>query len=150
MLPNNLLPDGALSAMRSIALQFMQEPVTIFEPILTYDTYGQQIVTSGTLVQVSGYVGRASGADRELVKRDDGNAFYHSGIETRQFATVLVPVDTELSTTHVILIKEKPYQVVWHTDDGMRGVMPYTKCVCVSITRLDEMYRYQQQTGGIP
>jgi len=54
MLPTNLLPDGALNAIRNIAQQFMQEQITLYKPTITYNQYGQQVLASGTLTQVSG------------------------------------------------------------------------------------------------
>jgi hypothetical protein len=138
MLPTNLLPDGALNAMRNTAQQFMQQQITLYKPVITYNQYGQQVLASGTLTQVSGYIGALSGSDRELV-----NTLSRSGMEIKSIATLLLPVETTIDNNYIARVGNTTYNVIWNNADTMDGVQVYCKAIVVNLLRTDEAVNYQ-------
>ena len=133
------LPSGVLANMRTTAAQFMQEPVTLYVPEISYDTYGSQIITSGSLTLTSGYVGAVSGKDRELVA-GVLRQLQDNGIQTSYLSTVLLPIDTELEDTTVLVINDQRWRVVWDNRDTMDSVQLYTKIIALRITNQDEQW----------
>jgi len=128
MLPTSLLPANALSFMRDIANQFMQEPITLYSGAIAYDMYGQQTVTSGVTWSGLGYVGKLSGKDREMLNQLNQYWGGRDGMEYKYLSTILLPFETPIEENYIARIQDKDYQIVWHTNDTMNGVQVYTKC----------------------
>jgi hypothetical protein len=140
MLPTNLLPSGALDAMRNTAQQFMQQQITLYKPVISYNQYGQQVLASGTLTQVSGYIGGISGSDKEIV-----SALFRTGVEIKSIATLLMPVNTVIDNKYKARVNETVYNVVWNNSGTMEGVHVYCKAIVIDIDRTDEALNYDSQ-----
>jgi hypothetical protein len=136
MLPTTLLPD--ISLVRAQANQFMTSIVTLFTPEITYDTYGQQTITSGNVVQVSGYVGALSGKDREFI-----TSLSRNGTETTHIATLLVPFNTVIDENYNVLVDNHRYNVLWTNNETSNAVQVYTKAIISRIDRGDERITYE-------
>ena len=136
MLPTALLPD--ISLVRAQANQFMTSIVTLFTPQISYDTYGQQTITSGNVVQVSGYVGALSGRDREFI-----NSISRNGTETTHIATLLVPFTTIIDESYNVLVDNHRYNVLWSNNETSNAVQVYTKAIISRIDRGDERINYE-------
>jgi predicted TIM-barrel enzyme len=137
MLPHNLLPDIGL--VRAQAQQFMTSIVTLFEPTITYDDYGQQIITSGTGVQVSGYVGALSGKDKELLRSISGNYTYRNGKEISHTALLLLPFGTIIEENYIVLVNNQQYDVIFTNNDTSDAVQVYTKAIITRVDRVDDI-----------
>ena len=145
MLPTNLLPSGALDAMRTTAQQFMQQQITLYKPTISYNQYGQQVLASGNLTSVSGYIGNISGSDRELIAGVIGEFTQRAGVEIRSIATLLMPVDTVIDNQYKARVNETVYSVIWNNSNTMEGVHVYCKAIVVDIDRTDEALNYDSQ-----
>ena len=136
MLPNHLLPNGALTAMRATANQFMTTPVTLSTQTITYSDYGEQTV-SGTLIWNGlGYVGKLSGKDEELLK----TAMYttaRDGIENTFPAIVLLPFSTPINETLIVNTQGHNWRVVWTNTDTQDSVQVYEKAIIVRTVERD-------------
>jgi hypothetical protein len=134
MLPTTLLPDIGL--VRAQANQFMTSIVTLFTPQISYDTYGQQTITSGNVVQVSGYVGALSGKDREFI-----SSISRNGTETTHIATLLVPFNTVIDESYNVLVDNHRYNVLWSNNETSNAVQVYTKAIISRIDRGDDIIK---------
>lgn len=122
----NLLPNTTvLTLMRSQANALMSTPVEVYDVTISYNAYGQQIVSSGLVFAVSGYVGAVKGKDEEyLVSKG------YAGIGTEQTVTVLVPVEHDVSIDQVIRTNNKDFRVVWTNTYTQDSIQLYTKALC--------------------
>lgn len=143
MLPTTLLPDGALDTMRQSAQQFMRQTMYIYDPTITYDSYGSQVVTSGTPVVASGYIGAITGTDRELITELLNGVRQRDGIEIREVSTILLPDTIAITDTNIIRANDKDYNILWSNTNLMNGVKIYTKAIGVHLARRDEKINYK-------
>lgn len=143
MLPTTLLPDGALENMRATAQQFMRQTMYIYNPTITYDSYGSQVVASGTPVQSSGYIGAITGTDRELIVELLNGVTKRDGVEIREVSTILLPDTITVDDTNIIRVGSKDYNVLWSNTSLMNGVKVYTKAIGVHLARRDEKINYK-------
>lgn len=133
MLPTSLLPSGALDTMRMQANMFFTTPVSVYETSIQYDRYGQEIITSGFRFSTSGYTGKISGRDRELLE-----ALKLLGSETETNILVLIPIDNPLRITDTIVVYGTNYRVIWHNDHTQDSVQLYQKAICARKILLPE------------
>lgn len=124
MLPSALLPSGELERIRATANQFMTEEIRVCSISLGYNETGQQIVTSGLLYTASGYVGRISGKDQELLER-----LGLTGTATETFVTILIPFGNTISITNIIHAQNKEFRVIWSNSDTQDSVQIYEKAI---------------------
>ena len=107
-LPISLLPAGQLQAMRNTANGFMTENIRVCSIDVDNDDYGQQVVTSGLRFACSGYVGKISGRDRELLEQ-----FNYTGTETETMVTILLPFGNQVQVDEIIHAQNKEWRVIW-------------------------------------
>lgn len=138
------LKDAQLATMRRQAELFFTEPVEIYNLTLTYDEYGQQIVTSGLVASVSGYVGAVKGYDRELFARlVDNTIGQRDGWQTKLVGILLVPKGTPLDTRYAVHISGQVYTVIWENIITQNSVQLYEKAFLVKYIEIDELeFRY--------
>jgi hypothetical protein len=122
----NLLPNTTvLALMRSQSNALMSTPVEVYNVTITYNTYGQQVVSSGLVFAVSGYVGAVRGKDEEyLVSKG------YTGIGTEQHVTVLVPFGNTITINQIVRTNNKDFRVVWTNDYTQDSIQLYTKALC--------------------
>jgi len=111
----------------------MTSIVTLFTPQIAYDTYGQQTITSGNVIQVSGYVGALSGKDREFI-----NSISLKGTETTHIATLLVPFSTVIDESYNVVVDNHRYNVLWTNNETSNAVQVYTKAIISRIHNGDD------------
>lgn len=124
-LPISMLPIGQLQSMRNQANGVMTEQVRVCSIDVAYNDYGQQVVTSGLLFTSSGYVGKISGRDRELLER-----LNYTGTETETMVTILLPFANEVHIDEVIHAQNKEWRVIWSNADTQDSVQIYEKAIC--------------------
>ncbi len=138
MLPVWLMPTGALAVMRTQAESFMQDTIALYTPVLSYDRYGTQIVTSGTPVTSACYFGDVSGTDKELISETLQSIVQRDGAEIRSVATALLPFETPITNDMVARKNDKDWHVIWNSNDTSNAVQLYTKIIVANIVRRDE------------
>ena len=136
MLPSNLLPNGMLESIRTTANQFMTEIVNVVSIVVSASETGQQIVTSGLLFTSSGYIGRISGRDQELLER-----LGYDGTATETFITILLPHGNEIAIDNRIHAQNKEWRVIWSNADTQDSVQVYEKAICGEYDILAEKRR---------
>lgn len=137
-LPTSLLPNGALSSMRNTAAQFMTQPIEIYTTTLSYDAYGQQVVTSGLLYTTVGYFGSVKGSDKELLSQSALGITRRDGVKIKTDALVLLPIDISIENDTIIRANGKDWHVVWSSSDTQGSVKVYTKAIVVQYAIQDE------------
>lgn len=138
MLPSYLLPSGALSSMRTIAVDFMTTQMSIYEISLSYDMYGRQTATSGLRSTVSGYLGAIRGSDRELLNQTMQAYTRRDGVKVKTDALVLLPFETYIENDDVIRANGRDWHVVWNNNNTQDSVQVYTKAIVVDLVTQDE------------
>ena len=123
-LPYTVLPSGELARIRNQANMFMTEDVNVCSISLAYSDTGREIVTSGLLFTASGYVGRISGKDQELLRE-----LGLTGMLTDTFVTVLLPFGNQIAVDNVIHTQGKEFQVIWSNADTQDSVQIYEKAI---------------------
>lgn len=121
MLPNTTV----LALMRSQANALMSTPVEVYDITITYNAYGQQVVSSGLVFAVSGYVGAVKGKDEEYLITKG-----YAGIGTEQTVTVLVPVEYDINIEQIVRTNNKDFRVVWTNTYTQDSIQLYTKALC--------------------
>lgn len=136
MLPSRYLPSGALAEMQAIARGFMTTPIYIYDLVITYNTYGEQIITSGLIATVSGYLGKLSGRDLELLQMNT----YH-GVRTDTAAIVLFPNGTHIDNEYILRANDKDWRVVVSYNDLQDSVTVYEKVIIAQTNIVNERYQ---------
>jgi hypothetical protein len=131
------LTPTQLAQARAQAVAFFDTPVSVYNLTITFDGYGKQIIASGLLYAVTGYVGKVSGKDTELLTR-----LGLAGTETDTMLTVLVPFENQIQNTNIVVTNGKQYHVIWHNDSTQNVNQLYTKAICIEYSIEEEKKRY--------
>lgn len=124
-LPISLLPAGQLTLMRNQANGFMTETINVCSLTYDHDGNGQQVVSSGLLFTVSGYIGKISGKDQEMLEN-----LQLVGTSTETFVTILLPFGNQIDTSNVIHAQNLEWRVIWSNKDTQDSVQIYEKAIC--------------------
>jgi hypothetical protein len=146
-LPTALLPSGMFTKILSEANLFFTEPVDVYSVVLSYNAYGTQVPVSGLRFSTSGYIGKISGKDKELLEFVTRKSL--TGTETETYATVLLPVGNSVFTDNVIRSQNAEYRVIWTNTDTGNGVQVYEKALCAKYTIVSEKLRFSPSTTSL-
>lgn len=129
MLPSSLLTSAALAQMRSFANDVMIEPVTVCSVSVAYDGYGKQILSSGIVYSLSGYVGKPSGTDLELLTGTE-----YTGEKTNDTILVLLPYGNLILEEYVIHTQDDAWRVINSNHALQNGIKIYERAICQRMT----------------
>lgn len=129
MLPVSVLPSGMLNTMRQEAQSLFTTPLSFYTVSLAYDGYGRQVTASSLYITVTGYIGKLSAKDNELVTNNNLGNVVRQGVKTSSFATVLLPFATNVPQTTVLRYNNVNYRVVWTNEHTQDSVQIYDKLI---------------------
>lgn len=129
MLPSSLLTSTALARMRDFANDVMIEPVTVVSVSVAYDMYGKQVLTSGIVYSMSGYVGKPSGNDLEMLREKE-----YVGERTDDNILVLLPYGNPILESYIIHTQNSAWRVINSNHALQNGIKIYERAICQKVT----------------
>lgn len=127
-----MLTPSQLALLRTQANQFFSETISVYSPTISYNEYGQDVVASGLIITTSGYIGKLSGKDLELVKGSNNNGKINEnvGMQHEDFAVVMIPLGTEIQNQYIVRAQGRDWRVVWSNAYLNDPYKLYEKAIC--------------------
>jgi hypothetical protein len=119
MLPANLLSSTSLAQMRAFATSVMIEPVTVVSVTVGYDI----------VYTLSGYVGKPSGTDLELLRETE-----YIGERTNDTILVLLPYGNPILESYVIHTQDSAWRVINSNHALQNGIKINERAICQRVT----------------
>ena len=120
-----MITTDQLTQIRTEAYRFFTTPVACYSITQSYDIHGAPLNVSGLRFAVSGYVGKVSGKDQDMLE-----SLGAIGTSKSIMTTVLVPYENVMQVQDRIRIDNQSWRVIWTNDPTSDQFQIYQKAIC--------------------